>query len=170
MTISDSPVRSLCESLEGDWAILFSNPEDFAPHPSTPAGFHAQIAAQFAELRVKPLALATSADEPGHRWLRDVAGAGAVDPFANARLVSPFVDFASRALEVRLRALDPPYVAMIDAAGRCRLTILYQRHRTDRPRTLEELLRIVNALRAGEGSVTLREDRTRPEARKIGRD
>jgi len=78
----------------------------------------------------------------------------------NTRTGGSVIDFIGCALEARLRSLDPPYVVVIDPAGRCRLTILYQRYRTDRPRTLEELLCIVKALRDGGTSRSTVDDRT----------
>ena len=144
----DPAAVSLCEWLAGQWAILFSNPEDFAPHPSTPAGFHAQIAGQFEELRVKPLALAVSTSEPGHQWLRDIDGASASIRLAGTNAGgATVIDFIGCALESKLRNIETPYVAVLDELGRCRLTIRYLRYRTDRPRTVDELLRMVKVLR-----------------------
>jgi hypothetical protein len=162
---------SLCDWLGGDWAMLFSNPAHFAPHPSTPRGFHAQIAAAFRERRVKPLALACNEPEPGEEWLLDASGLEGTVCLRGLRRSeqsSNVFDFIGRALETRLAGSGTPFVALLDDLGRCRLTVSYRLFRTDRPRTLDELLCMVDVLRAGASPRAVLESRTRPRARENG--
>ena len=144
------PVVRLHDCLQGRWALLFSDPEDFAPHASTPSGFLNHLADEFRRARTRPFAVVHQLQQShGCQWLQHASN----DPSLLVLDCSahPVVDFATRALLRRLRQLAAPYVVVLDEQGRCRSTICYRARRIDRPRTLEELLCMVRALRGDGG-------------------
>ena len=131
--------------LGGKWAVLFSNPEDFAPRPSTPAGFITLLADDFAACDVKPISLGRGHESPPS-WL-DYAGSD------SARVVldrdeeaGHIVDLAERTLAVKIGRLTAPFVIVIDANARCRTTISYDSRRVERARTIQEVLTVVQIL------------------------
>lgn len=132
--------------LDGRWGILYSNPEDFAPHPSTPRGFIACMSGEFDQYEVKPITLGDGGASQ-ESWL-DVAvddhSLVIVDPNTRDDRV---IDFAERALAMRLARIVDRFVMILDASGRCRSTITYRPRRIDRPRTLADLLDAVAVLR-----------------------
>ena len=128
--------------LNGQWAVLFSNPEDFAPHPSTPEGFITLLADDFAACGVKPIKLGN--DDAAPSWL-DYAGAD------SARVVlddddGPVIDLAERTLAVKIEGLNSPFVIVLDANARCRTTIKYDARRLERARTIQDVLTVVQVL------------------------
>lgn len=139
--------KRLRDWLNGRWGILYSNPEDFAPHPSTPRGFIACMSGEFEQYEVKPITLGSERGAARESWL-DVAvddhSLVIVDPHPRDDRV---IDFAERALAMRLARIVEPFVMILDAAGRCRSTITYRPRRIDRPRTLGDLLDAVAVLR-----------------------
>jgi hypothetical protein len=151
------PALGLQQCLQGHWALLFSNPEDFAPHPSTPAGFMRCVADDLQRARTRAFAVAHRLEQsPPNGWLQQVTADVApgrslivLECGANGGRV---VDLATRALAHKLRQLATPYVLVLDEHGRCRSTISYRARRIDRPRSLTELLCMVVALR-GDGRV-----------------
>ena len=62
-------VVSLRVWLDGRWAAVFSHPNDFAPVPTTPAGFVAYMADGVLASGFKPLAFAASLEIPASSWL-----------------------------------------------------------------------------------------------------
>jgi hypothetical protein len=149
---SGHPLVGMHDHLQGDWALLFSNPEDFAPHASTPPGFLTYLADKFERGRTRPFALIQQPQQSlTPTWLQHATGDRSLlvlDCSPNRRIV----DLATRALLRKLRQLDPPYVLVLDEQGRCRSTLCYRARQIDRPRSVEELLCMVTALR---GDVTL---------------
>lgn len=142
-------VLRLREWLDGQWGILYSNPEDFAPHPSTPRGFVSRLAAEFEQCNVKPIVLGNELGAAPESWL-DIAmedrSLVSVDPDG---IDEPVIDLAERALAVKLAAIDGRFVMILDANGRCRSTINYRPRRIDRPRTLTDILTMVEVLQGG---------------------
>lgn len=139
------PVLTLHEWLQGSWALLFSDPEDFAPQQGTPHGFMARIADELRRADTKALALARDA-EPAQGWLRQATEQHAIvvlRPDAGR-----IVDFTARSLTRVLEKLEPPFVLVLDELGRCRSTISYRPRRIDRVHTVQELLSVVAALRS----------------------
>ncbi|HVF18192.1 MAG TPA: hypothetical protein VNA21_14825, partial [Steroidobacteraceae bacterium] len=49
-------IVALRDWLDGHWAAVFSNPNDFAPSPTTPAGFITCIADAVLAAGIKPIA------------------------------------------------------------------------------------------------------------------
>jgi alkyl hydroperoxide reductase subunit AhpC len=141
------PVVGLHDCLQGHWALLFSNPEDFAPHASTPPGFLTYLADGFKRARTKPFTVIHQVQQShAATWLQHASDDRSLFVLDCAAR-RPVVDFATRALVRKLRRLEPPYVLVLDENGRCRSTISYRAQRVDRPRTVEELLCVVTVLR-----------------------
>ena len=143
----------LREWLGGRWAVLFSNPEDFAPHPSTPEGFITLLAEDFAACGAQPITLARS-DEPAPSWL-DFAGADSSRVVLNSSATGAtpensgtarIVDLAERTLATTIRRLSARFVIVLDANARCRTTISYDARRGERVRTIQDILTVVQVL------------------------
>jgi hypothetical protein len=141
---------SLREWLAGSWGVLFSNPEHFAPHPTTPAGFITLLADDFVVCGAKPIRVAGRRDEPcGSSWL-DYAGADCADVVIDTTAHdSTVVDLCERSLALTLARMESPYVIVIDQLGRCRSTMTYRLRRGERSRTIDDVLSVVQVLRAG---------------------
>jgi hypothetical protein len=143
-------VPTLRDSLIGHWGILFSDPEHFAPHPSTPRGFFRLVAERLARERVRPLTVAREDRYPC--WIDEVMDADcSLSLTSAATRDSTIVDFAASCLRMKVASLSGPFVLVLDDFGRCRLTLSYQAQRIDRPRTIEDLLAVVDVLRKGFG-------------------
>lgn len=141
----------LREWLDGQWGIVYSNPEDFAPHPSTPRGFVSRLAGEFERYCVKPIALGTEISAAPHSWL-DIAMEDHSLVIVDADGVDePVIDLAERALAMKIAGIDSRFVMILDANGRCRSTIHYRPRRIDRPRTLADILKVVEVLQGGGG-------------------
>jgi hypothetical protein len=137
--------------LQGHWALLFSNPEDFAPPATTPPGFMACVAEELNRARTKALVVLDRLPQAGPAsWLQQATGDRSLILLDCGALNEPVVELATRALLRKLLELERPYVLVLDEYGRCRSTITYRARRIDRPRTLGELLCVVAALR-GDG-------------------
>lgn len=142
-------VRRLREWLEGHWGLLYSNPEDFAPHPSTPRGFISRLGGEFEHCNVKPIVLGSDFGTAPPSWL-DIAMEDDSLVIVDADGVDePVIDLAERALAMQLAGIDGRFVMILDANGRCRSTISYRPRRIDRPRTLTDLLNVVEVLQGG---------------------
>lgn len=141
--------RELAGWLDGHWAALFSHPEDFAPPSSTPSGFSARIALDFAAAHLKPLRLKRNAASQDASWIDTVAGDGGVVVVGAGSYRQSVVDLAERSLCRLLKVLRGPFVLLIDSAGRCRSTIRYSREPEAVPRTIGDILAITHVLREG---------------------
>jgi len=136
----------LREWLNGRWGVLYSNPEDFAPHPSTPRGFIACLSGEFEHYEVKPLTLGNHSGAAPESWLDVAMDDQSVVVVAGSREHS-VIDLAERALARQLARLKDPFVMILDTWGRCRSTLSYRPRRIDRPRTLTDILNVVDGLR-----------------------
>jgi len=143
----------LREWLGGNWAVLFSHPEDFAPHPTTPEGFITLLADDFAACGVKPISLGD--DSTAVSWL-DFAGADTTNIVLDTEPESgQVVDLAERrlalqlerTLALKLQRVAARFVIVLDEKARCRTTITYDARHTGRHRTVEDILRVVEILR-----------------------
>jgi hypothetical protein len=148
----DGPVVALHDWLQGHWALVFSDPDDFAPHASTPQGFMTCLADELRRARTKPLAVL-------NRWHSGLAASWLQHATSDRSLIvlepashEPVIDFSTRALALKLARLQPPYVLILDEQARCRSTLCYRPRGIDRARTVEELLRVVAALRGDTAS------------------
>jgi hypothetical protein len=147
---------TLHDWLQGSWALLFSNPDDFAPHASTPPGFMACLADELRRAHTKPLVLANRLQQ-GTRinWLQHATDDRSVIVLRGTG-TGQIIDFSTRALVLKLKCLPPPFVLILDDHGLCRSTISYRPRRIDRLRTVQDLLSVVAALRnAGNPTSTL---------------
>jgi alkyl hydroperoxide reductase subunit AhpC len=140
---------TLREWLAGSWGVLFSNPEHFAPHPTTPAGFITLLADDFVVCGAKPIKVAGRSDETRSCWL-DYAGADCADVVIDtAARDSTVVDLCERSLASMLTRMESPYVVVVDPLGRCRSTMTYRLRHGERSRTIDDVLSVVQVLRAG---------------------
>lgn len=133
----------LREWLRGHWAAVFSNPEDFAPDPSTPPGFVTCIAHEARLARIKPIAFARSL-EPVSNWLDHAVNDDAL-VVLNHR--NDIIDLAERCLATTLARLRQPFVVILDERGRARMTLNYRSG--DRRRTMLDVVDMVELLRRG---------------------
>jgi alkyl hydroperoxide reductase subunit AhpC len=133
--------------LSGHWAIVFSNPQHFAPHPSTPPGFLARLSSFLERSQVKALTLVGDVALDQRRWLDEVV----CDPALVALEMAggKVIDFAERTLARRIGELSGPFVIVLDANGCCRSTISYRPSHSSRLRTVEDILRVIGVLRSG---------------------
>jgi alkyl hydroperoxide reductase subunit AhpC len=139
-------VVALQEWLSGHWAIVLSNPEDFAPHASTPCGFVNYFADGVLAAGVKPIAFGHSLEPLAPSWLDHAVNDDSVVLLEQDG--DRVVDLAERALAAQLAALRGPFVLILDQRGRCRLTLQYrQQSRQHRPCTMRDLLEMVEVLR-----------------------
>lgn len=136
----------LREWLDGCWGVLYSNPEDFAPHPSTPRGFIACLSGEFEQHEVKPITFDNTRGAAPESWL-DVAVDDRSLVVVDAQGGDRVIDLAERSLAAQLARLADPFVMILDAWGRCRSTLSYRPRRIDRPRTLTDILDAVAVLR-----------------------
>lgn len=147
--VASHPIKRLREWLNGSWAVLYSNPEDFAPHPSTPQGFISYLSGEFSQSNVKPIALASDIGVAPVSWL-DHTGADNCVVIVDADVVdAPVIDLAECALAMKLARIEGPFVMILDANGCCRSTIRYRPQRIDRPRTVADILNVIAVLRGG---------------------
>lgn len=150
-TLPAAPVpqrlTTLLDWLDDQWAVLFSHPEDFAPHPSTPAGFITLLAEDFAEYGVKPLVLADASNSAS--WLEYAGADASTVVLDDGQADAQVVDLAEHSLLSKLNRMDSPFVMVIDANGRCRSTITYRARRDNGPRTIYDVLAVVQMLQRG---------------------
>lgn len=157
----------LREWLAGHWAVLFSNPEDFAPHPGTPAGFVSRLSHDLAQCHAKAITLGEDI-VPGRRsWIDDAVEDDSLVVLDGDSGEDTVLDFAERALALKVASLTGPFVLLLDENGCCRSTIIYRtagyRNRDFRRRaatrarpegnpagrTIEDILRVIEVLRSG---------------------
>jgi alkyl hydroperoxide reductase subunit AhpC len=142
---SSSTKARLRDWLDGKWAVLFSNPEDFAPHPTTPEGFITLLADDFAACGVKPITLGKG-DGTTNSWL-DFAGADTTNVVLDGDPEpAAIVDLAQRTLAKTIRRLTSRFVIVLDEKARCRTTINYDARRVAHHRTIEDVLNMVQVL------------------------
>lgn len=137
-------VCSLREWLNGRWAAVFSHPEDFAPHPSTPQGFTTCLVDGLIGAGIKPLVFGTMLEQLPESWFDH-----AVDDDSVVVLKTydePIMDLAERALATKLQALRGPFMLLLDERGRCRTTLRYSTGAHHRPRTILDVIEIASAL------------------------
>ena len=141
----------LREWLGGQWAVLFSNPEDFAPHPSTPEGFITLLADDFAACGVKPISLADNrGTDAAGSWL-DFAGADNTQVVLHDDAAGgSIVDLAAHTLATKLHRLAARFVIVLDEKARCRTTITYNDYSAGNSvggrRTIADVLTVVQVL------------------------
>lgn len=142
-------MKRLREWLDGSWAVLYSNPEHFAPHPGTPQGFLSYLSGEFAQCNVKPIALANDIGISPANWLHQAGDDNSVVIVDANAAHACVIDLAECALAMKIARIEGPFVMILDANGCCRSTISYRPRRLDRPRTVADILNVVDVLRRG---------------------
>lgn len=133
----------------GHWVFFFSHPADFTPVCTTEMGRTSQLAEQFAARGVKPLGLSTDSVVEHLKWVEDV------NDTQSTTLTFPIV--ADPNLEVaKLYGMIHPAqseteavraVFIIDPQKNVRLTMAYP---MSVGRNFDEILRVIDALQAGD--------------------
>jgi len=129
----------------GSWVFLFSHPADFTPVCTTEMGRTANLAADFAARRTKPLGLSTDTVGEHLKWIADVNDTQGAD--------LDFPILADKDLEVsRLYDMIHPEeseteavrsVFIIDPERKVRLIMTYP---MNVGRNFDEILRVIDAL------------------------
>lgn len=137
--------------LRDDWAILFSNPDDFVSYDFETDRWLVIARRAFAEHHIRPIALASPAREVDLSWVTQVSGDGRTvlleDP--SQQHFGP-VDLQPPVLRERIEQSDGRFVMIIDNALRIRKMFTY-RFLSDLPSPLE-LLGWADALRSKQGA------------------
>jgi thioredoxin-dependent peroxiredoxin len=138
-------VVSLRDWLDGNWAAVFSNPNDFAPSPTTPAGFITCIADAVLTAGIKPIAFNRSLGLPLSSWLDHAINDDSLVVLNNDG--EDVIDMAEYALALHLDGLHRSFVSLIDERGRVRMTVKYRP--LDGERSMADVVELVTALRNG---------------------
>lgn len=131
--------------LGDSWGILFSHPADYTPVCTTELGYTAKLKDEFAQRRVKAIALSVDDVESHHGWIQDINETQNTTvnfPIIadKDRKVSTLYDFihpnASETLTVRS-------LVIIDPNKKVRLIITYP---ASTGRNFHEILRVIDSL------------------------
>lgn len=140
--------------LDGSWALLFSNPEHFAPHESTPKGYLTCLASILADNGIKLIELQSQSTEAS--WI------DASDPNRQLLFVTSHntdvLDLRAHTLIKKIRETSHPFVMVIDQHLQCRTTLNYRPENITRPRTLEDIVETIYVLRGDGPAVEDQED------------
>jgi alkyl hydroperoxide reductase subunit AhpC len=131
--------------LQGHWAAVCSDPDDFAPPRGTPAGFVTCIAEGLRASAVKLIAFDRTCEPALPSWLDHAVNDDAV--VLLDRGDACIIDLAEHALAAKLATLSQRFVVIVDERGRIRTTLNYRVR--DRSRSLFDLVELVAALRDG---------------------
>lgn len=115
---------SLHAWLQGNWALLFSHPDDFACNDFEADRWLVVLQQTFAAAGVQPLALASHMSAPFNSWVTDAGGAAAV-LFDNGRPSQDVVDLNACALHDAISRAVSRFVMIIDDSLRIRRTFVY---------------------------------------------
>lgn len=134
---------------DGAWVFFFSHPADFTPVCTTEMGRTSQLAEQFAARGVKPLGLSTDSVAEHLKWVEDVNDTQSTtlafpivaDPDLEIAKTYGMIHPAQSATEA-VRA-----VYIIDPEMKVRLTMTYP---MSVGRNFDEILRVIDALQAGD--------------------
>lgn len=131
------------------WCFFFSHPADFTPVCTTEMGRTAQLSAQFKARHTKPLGLSTDSVAEHTAWIHDV------DETQNTTVDFPIVADADHKVAQAYDMIHPHEsntaavrsVFIIDPNKKIRLTMTYP---MSVGRNFDEILRVIDALRAGD--------------------
>jgi alkyl hydroperoxide reductase subunit AhpC len=145
-TASTSPVRNW---LNGSWALLFSDPDHFAPNASTPKGYLTCLASVLEENGIKLIELRS--DMPASSWIEES------DPLRTTLSISPprnadVLDLHTHTLIKKIHETARPFVMVLDEYAQCRTTLNYRPENIVRPRTLEDIVETIYVLRGDESA------------------
>jgi len=133
------------------WVFFFSHPADFTPVCTTEMGRTAQLSDQFAARNVKPLGLSTDTVEEHNKWISDV------NDTQNTDLQFPIVADPDLIVAKTYDMIHPEEsdtaavrsVFIIDPNKKVRLTMTYP---MSVGRNFDEILRVIDALQAGDAN------------------
>ena len=131
------------------WVFFFSHPADFTPVCTTEMGRTSQLSGEFAKRNTKPLGLSTDTVEEHVRWIEDV------NDTQNTDLQFPIVADADHKVAQLYDMIHPGEsetaavrsVFIIDPQNIIRLTMTYP---MSVGRNFDEILRVIDALQAGD--------------------
>ncbi len=133
------------------WVFFFSHPADFTPVCTTEMGRTAQLAEQFSARNVKPLGLSTDTVAEHMKWIADVNDTQKTDlqfPIvADADLKIARVYDMIHAEQSATEAVRSVFI--IDPKKKIRLTMTYP---MSVGRNFDEILRVIDALQAGDAN------------------
>lgn len=140
---------SFHEWIGNSWVFFFSHPADFTPVCTTEMGRTAQLADEFASRNVKPLGLSTDTVEEHDKWILDV------NDTQNTDLQFPIIADADHKVARLYDMIHPGEsetaavrsVFIIDPDRKIRLTMTYP---MSVGRNFDEILRVIDALQAGD--------------------
>lgn len=132
-----------------NWSFFFSHPADFTPVCTTEMGRTAQLADEFAKRHTKPLGLSTDGVEEHLAWIDDV------NDTQNTTLEFPIVADADKKIAALYDMIHPNEsdtaavrsVFIIGPDKKIRLTMTYP---MSVGRNFDEILRVIDALQAGD--------------------
>lgn len=118
----------LGEWLAGDWAMLFSDPDDFLAGDAACGRDSAGLAAEFRRLGVRPLQVSSRRDARVPRWLAEAAGDDTVVVLGDSihGRGGAFIDFTARLLRDDLEDIEGRYVVVVDSQLFRRATFRYR--------------------------------------------
>lgn len=131
------------------WVFFFSHPADFTPVCTTEMGRTAQLSQEFVNRNTKPLGLSTDTVEEHIKWIDDVNDTQDTD------LAFPIVADADYKVAQLYDMIHPGEsetaavrsVFIIDPNKKIRLTMTYP---MSVGRNFDEILRVIDALQAGD--------------------
>lgn len=132
-----------------NWCFFFSHPADFTPVCTTEMGRTAQLADEFAKRHTKPLGLSTDGVDEHLAWINDV------NDTQNTTLEFPIVADADKKIAALYDMIHPNEsdtaavrsVFIIGPDKKIRLTMTYP---MSVGRNFDEILRVIDALQAGD--------------------
>jgi alkyl hydroperoxide reductase subunit AhpC len=138
--------RELHEALNGDWALLFSHPQDFGPAPSKMHRWLEQLRYELNARRVRAIEVRREGGASSASWIDQLQ----LDPELVRLREPPFaaadpISFAARALRAELLTQSCGFVLIIDGALKRRGVLRYSAGRSDV--SVFDLLASIDALR-----------------------
>lgn len=136
---------------KGKWVFFFSHPADYTPVCTTEMGRTAQLAPEFEARNCAPLGLSTDTVEEHLGWIKDV------NATQNTSLEFPIVADADRKIAELYGMIHPSEsstaavrsIFIIDPDHKIRLTMTYP---MAVGRNFDEILRVIDALQAGDAN------------------
>ncbi|MGB6452618.1 MAG: hypothetical protein WBE92_17855 [Steroidobacteraceae bacterium] len=117
---------SLSEWLKGDWAVLYSHPDDFVRCEFELDRWVALARPAFAASRIRPLAVAKPRRPLDCGWVTELTGdARALRLYDPARRRPDSPDFFARRLQEDIESMAQRFVMVVDASLRRRKTYAY---------------------------------------------
>lgn len=127
------------------WVVLFSHPADFTPVCTTELGRTAKLADEFAQRKVKPIAVSVDPIDSHHQWIGDI------NATQNTSVNFPILADTDRKVAELYDMIHPNSsvnatvrsVFIIDPAKKIRLTLTYP---ASTGRNFNEILRVIDSL------------------------